>query len=592
MNKRIRSHAGAPQSPRKPHSLRSGPSCLQFTRGFRWLPVLCLASCFGIVVAAEQEGLIQTKFRVKFVTSDSVYLEAGREAGLTEGQRLTIRRESPDESGTVARGTAEVRIVSVASSSAAAEIITSDLDIRAGDTAYLSAEDVAKLNLLQADREARKYPQVVTFTEGDPLDEEVREHIPRPPLPEVNRIRGRLGFEYNSIQDHGSGMDSSQLGFVLRADMTRLGGSYWNLSGYYRGRLTSRTTVGSQLTLNDLINRTYQLSLTYSNPSSRWVAGFGRLYLPWAASLSTIDGGYLGRRIGKGTTAGVFGGSAPDPTSWSYDPNRQMAGGFVNFEGGHFESIRYTTTVGMAATRVNWRPDRQFGFFENGLFYKQYLAIYHNLEADLLRHDIALNNGNASQSSGLVLSRDYLTVRVQPHRVISFDISENYFRDIPTFDSRLVSTGLLDRYLFQGLSGGCRLEMPYRISLYTSLGRSNRRGDRQSSWNQMYGITFGRIGRTGIRADARYSKFDSSFGSGTYHSLLLSREIGENFRIELQAGEQTLASPLTSENFAWWVTTNFDWFLGLHYFLGGGYTIYRGAIQRYDQWFLNLGYRF
>jgi hypothetical protein len=40
------------------------------------------------------------------------------------------------------------------------------------------------------------------------------------------------------------------------------------------------------------------------------------------------------------------------------------------------------------------------------------------------------------------------------------------------------------------------------------------------------------------------------------------------------------------------VTSNFDWFVGLHYFLGGGYTIYRGDIQSYDQWFLNLGYRF
>ena len=322
------------------------------------------------------------------------------------------------------------------------------------------------------------------------------------------------------------------------------------------------------------------------------MAGFGRLYLPWAASLSTIDGGYLGRRVGKGVTFGVFGGSAPDPTAWSYDPNRQMAGSFVNFEGGRFESFRYTTTAGVALTRVNWHPDRQFGFFENGIFYKHYLAIYHNLEADLIRGENSPNTGASAQNNSLSVSRDYLTVRIQPHQVISFDVSENYFRDIPTFDSRLVSTGLLDRYLFQGLSGACRLELPHHIGLYSSLGRSSRSGDERSSWNQMYGITFGRIWRTGIRADARYSKFDSSFGRGTYRSLMLSRELGESVRIELQAGEQDLVSSLTSENHAWWVTSNFDWFVGLHYFLGGGYTIYRGGVQSYDQWFLNLGYRF
>ncbi len=591
MNKLVRSHYNTGPSYRQLRVLGSGASSSRST-SICLAPVLCLAFNLGGLVVAAQDVPIQTNFQVKFVTPDTVYLEGGHETGLIEGQRLIIRRDGPNESGKGMRGMAEIQIISVASSSAAAEILSSNLDIRAGDTACLSAEDVAKLKLLQADRESRKYAQVVTFTEGDPLDEEVRENIPRPPLPEVNRARGRLGFEYNSIRERGSGMDSSQLGFVLRADMTRVAGSYWNLSGYYRGRFTSRATAAGRQTLTDLINRTYHLSLTYNNPASRWVAGFGRLYLPWATSLSTIDGGYLGRRARKGITVGLFGGSAPDPTSWSYDPNRQMAGSFVNFEGGRFDSIRYTSTVGMALTRVNWLPDRQFGFFENGFFYKHYLAIYHNLEADLIRHDSSVTDGSSPQDSGLAVSRNYLTVRIQPHRVISFDVSENYFRNIPTFDSRLVSTGLLDQYLFQGLSGSCRLEMPYHIGLYTSLGRSNKSGDEQNAWNQMYGITFGRLWRTGIRADARYSKFDSSFGRGTYRSLMFSRELGESLRIEVQAGEQNLVSPLTRESYAWWASSNFDLFLGLHYFLGGGYTIYRGGIQSYDQWFLNLGYRF
>ena len=51
--------------------------------------------------------------------------------------------------------------------------------------------------------------------------------------------------------------------------------------------------------------------------------GVGRLYLPYAPSLSTIDGGYFGYRITSHLTAGVFGGSTPDPTSWSYAPNQR-----------------------------------------------------------------------------------------------------------------------------------------------------------------------------------------------------------------------------------------------------------------------------
>ena len=87
-------------------------------------------------------------------------------------------------------------------------------------------------------------------------------------------------------------------------------------------------------TVQDLINHTYHLSMTYDNPNSSLVAGFGRLYLPWAASLDTIDGGYFGTRLSKGTTVGIFGGSTPDPTSWDYSPNRVIGGGFINFDGG------------------------------------------------------------------------------------------------------------------------------------------------------------------------------------------------------------------------------------------------------------------
>ena len=51
----------------------------------------------------------------------------------------------------------------------------------------------------------RQYPMVISFSEGDPLDEEVRDTIPRPPLPEVNQIRGRIGFDMSTIKQLGQG---------------------------------------------------------------------------------------------------------------------------------------------------------------------------------------------------------------------------------------------------------------------------------------------------------------------------------------------------------------------------------------------------
>ncbi|MSO23286.1 MAG: hypothetical protein EXQ58_08555 [Acidobacteria bacterium] len=183
-------------------------------------------------------------------------------------------------------------------------------------------------------------------------------------------------------------------------------------------------------------------------------------------------------------------------------------------------------------------------------------------------------------------------MRLQPHSKLAIDLNHNYFRWIPTFDTRLVGTGLLDKFLFQGLSGGIRLELPYRFLIYTNVGQSKREQDLKASWNQMYGLTWVRIPRAGIRADFRYSRFESSFGRGAYKSLSLIRELGESFRLEVQGGQQQFHSALTAQNRALFLNVSGDWFLGRHYFLGGGTVFYRGDLQDYDQLFFNLGYRF
>ena len=147
-------------------------------------------------------------------------------------------------------------------------------------------------------------------------------------------------FEQNGIIDHTGGSHTFQEGVVLRADMTRIGGSYWNFTGYWRGRLNSSSNAFAEQTLNELLSRTYHIELTYNNPASRYTAGFGRLLLPWAPSLNTIDGGYFARRMAKHVTTGIFGGSTPDPTAWNYDPHRQMFGVFTSFDAGSFEDGR------------------------------------------------------------------------------------------------------------------------------------------------------------------------------------------------------------------------------------------------------------
>lgn len=533
---------------------------------------------------------VRVAFRVKYVAEGVAYLEGGRNDGLAEGMKLEVKSLEPSERPTAASSEdaqpiAELEVASVALSSAVSEIHNPTRPLKVGDWAYLSSADTQALIAQRSLSATRKYPVVIAFSEGDTLDDEARVVIPRPPLPEINRARGRIGFDYSGVASHdGGGGLSSNAGLMIRTDITRINGTYWNLNGFWRGRLNNQSH-GGQATLQDLINRTYTIGLTYDNPNSKLVAGFGRLYLPWATSLDTIDGGYFGRRFSQGVTAGIFAGSTPDPTSWNYNPDRRIGGAFVNFEGGSYDNLRYTSTSGMGIGMLKWNIDRPFVFFENGIFYKRYLSIYHSLQADS-------PSGNPQVAApGPGVSRSFLTVRLQPTSRLEFDLNHTYFRDIPTYDAQLVDTGLLDKYLFQGFSGGVRVQVVKDIWAYTLLGRSNRSGDAKPSWNQLYGVTVGRMPWVGMRTDLHYSKFDSSFGSGSYESVSFSRNFNENLRWEVLGGRQSFVSP-TTKDISHFVTGNFEAALGPHYFVQTGYTWNRGVGQSYDQWLFTFGYRF
>ncbi len=524
------------------------------------------------VLMGQEQGL-KTMFRVKYVAEGVVYLDAGNNAGLAEGMKLVIKRSAvinTDSGNGEAKANlivAEISVASVAESSSVCEVTKKNREIAQGDVAYLAQEQIEALVQKRALSSTRQYPMVVSFSEGDPLDEEMRAEVPKPPSPEVGRVRGRVGMDYNASSSRasdGTSSTSSQVGVVIRTDMTRIGGTYWNLSGYWRGRLAS-SSASEQDSIQDLINRTYHLSMVYANPNSKWVAGFGRLNIPWANSLDTIDGGYFGLRFGKHTTAGMFAGSTPDPTSWNYDPDRKMAGSFVSFEGGSFDRFRYTSTFGLGVSALRWHVDRPFVFSEQSVFYKQIFSVYESIQAD--------DPHNPQVDAGAGVSRSFVTVRFQPKHFIAFDVNHNYFRDVPTYDPRLIATGLVDKLLFQGLSVGTRVELPDHITLYANVGRSSKSGDASTSLNTMVGLTLGRVWRTGIRADVRYSEFSSAFGSGNYRAVSLSRNFGDGLRFEVQGGRQVFVSPYTIDNGSMFLNTLMDVSLGARYFVEGGYTL-------------------
>ena len=553
---------------------------------------------------AEQSTGKPSVFRVKYVSDGSLYIDGGRNANLQEAMKLSVVNPPPD--GVVSdavrfRGyehVAELKVISVADSSSVCEIVSTNGDVKAGQLAFLTPDTVVERRQVVEAAEEEKYPIIMTFTYGDPLEEEVRTAQEKKQIQEspVGRVRGRIGFDYGGIHQPG-GLNSKQLGLSISSDISNIGGTYWNFKGYWRGNMnvsSSNPTGANTTTLTDLLNRTYQIGLYYQSPYSPVTIGVGRLFLPWAPSLSTIDGGYLGRKITRLATVGFFAGSTPDPSSWSYNPNQHIAGTFVNFEAGDFDHTRLYSTAGIAVTSIQWKVARQFAFFENNLTWKRYITLYSSIQADEARTSpLRDSNGvliGGSNPTGI--SQSYSSLHFQPFRRVGFGVSHNYFRSLPTYDPRLLGTSLLDQYLFQGFSGDVRVELVKHISVYTSLGRSKATSDKKNSLNQAFGLTVPNLWKTGLLADVHYSKFDSAFGSGKYTSVSLSKNLTDSFRLQFLGGHQTFSSGLTNNNHSNFVNAVVDWNVGPRYFVEGNFGWYRGTSMNYQQWSTVFGYRF
>lgn len=568
--------------------------------GFRLLPLPLLFSLLTSGQTVQPSADVPTEFRIRYVNGSNVYIDGGRSAGLAEGMVLVLKQSlqtDPTAAGNqaVAPGViAQLRVVAVASTSAVCEVTASSRPLVEGDRVSLPETEVEHLQEKKELGNTRNYPMIVSFTGGDPLDEEVRQEQPRPPLPEVNQARGRLGFDVSSIRALGQNSAASTVyGVVARADITRIKGTHWNLNGYYRGQIESASTP-SQPTIQDLINRTYVMAMTYVNPDSKWTAGFGRLYLPWATSLEVIDGGYIGRKPSAGTVVGIFGGSTPDPTAWNYDPNRRIGGGFFNAHGGDYATFRYSTTVGAGVDLTGWDVNRPFVFTENDISWKRFVSVYESMQID----KPSANPTTPAVSAGVGQSFFSAQVHVTPHATL--ELNDTYLRDVPTYDASLVGTGLLDQYLFQGLTGGARVELPLQrldvpvhLTVYFSGGQSSTSNDSGKSWNLQGGATLSHIPFTrGVQIDARYSDFNSNFASGTYRTLTISRTIADRFQLNLQGGQQAFTSSLTTNDASWFGNAYCDMNVGPMFFVETGFTTQRGGSDDYNQWTMAFGYRF
>src|ERR1700726_4317405 len=111
--------------------------------------VLAALLSFFAALASGQSSPSSDKpavFPIKYVSDNSVYLDAGRKADLAEGMKLSVVAPPPDGGagdGVRFRGyphIAELNVISVADSSAVCDVISSSSELQVGQLAFLAPQ--------------------------------------------------------------------------------------------------------------------------------------------------------------------------------------------------------------------------------------------------------------------------------------------------------------------------------------------------------------------------------------------------------------------------------------------------------------------
>ncbi len=409
--------------------------------------LLALLAVMSFKLQAQTERTIGVA--VSYISSGSIYLNAGREKGFAQGDTVTLVHGSQVR----ARGV----IIAVSSSSSAVHLLVPSTgqgsnSIVVGDSAYVTKVVALQVSdpTLQAAPPARQ-------------SEVAQERIVRSAgEPSNNIISGRVALQYAQAGFSGAAPDFSQPSVYTRLNISRLFGTGMNFSFF------ARTYENASLrTYEDggrYRFRLYDFTLSYDDVHAVVGWSAGRVTSVFMGGLGQIDGAQVYMRAGA-FSVGVLAGFQPDYRTSSLDTHQQKGALFAHYGWEGQQYSRWDATVAYGRQLYNGKLDRDFLYVQNTARLGLDLFLYQSTEIDL--H--VMEDG--VPTTKFRLTNTYATVSYVPLSWLSASAGFDATRNIYLLESmKSLPDSLFDHALREGYRGSVSFRIPFNITL-TAMGR-------------------------------------------------------------------------------------------------------------------------
>ena len=476
-----------------------------------WATVLAVAPCAATAGAFDADTT-----RVTYVAGSSVYLEAGRERGLAEGDTVSVA------------GGSRLRVTAVSSRRAVCEPLDAGAPTpRVGDRVTFRRGSATAPGAAAPGSAAPVPGGVSSGAAGAPADSTLAAAAP-PVKVRGGRgaIRGRVGAGYLRVE--GQGSDYSRPTVDLRLEGRAAWGAPLDFVADVRGHRLER--AGS----TESAARVYRLSATMAADDGTRRFTAGRQSLPLASAPGQFDGVNL--ELAGGTwSAGLFSGFEPLRYGYDFDTGVLWTGLYTGARGGE-GARRWTITLGGMDAHDHGIPSRAALFAQ---------GTYHDARFSLLAAQAADLNSAWKQARGepsISSTSTLVTANARITRAFTLNGGYDGRRNVLLARDRETPETSFDDRFREGGWAGLSIEPGWQSRL-DGTARWTSGGAAGTAWAWTGAVERRAIPPLDGRLSLRSSRVESEIETGWLHAATFSVRAGGTSEIGFTAGTQSMRDP-------------------------------------------------
>jgi hypothetical protein len=485
--------------------------------------------------------------RVTYVAGTAVYVDAGSDDGIAEGDVVTIVRGGQDVT--------TLRVEYISSHRSSGSVAPGSAPVQVGDA-------------------VRYTPHALPPPAAAPADA---------PPPVATRpgsgLHGRVGARYFVVEDRsGPGLDLLLTG-------RSLGGAPVDLDVDVRAaRTTSHASDGTDVT--ESYERVYRLAASVKLPGNAGRVAAGRQIAPALSALSLFDGvTYAGVTPRWG--GGVFAGFQPDLVDFGFSTDVAEYGGYVEVHNRPGDRTRWSFVTGVVGSVASGEVNRDFLYLQGHCFSPRF-ALFTSAVVDF-------NRGWKTEEAGestLELTGGFASLRYTATKWLRLFGGYDNRRNVRLFRDRTTPIDEFDDSFRQGMWGGASVY----VGRYAEGSVEARRSTGGPSGTaDSYSISVGaaNLSRALVDVRLRGTHFSNVDSSGELYALSSGCALGRYGHVEVYVGRQDLSTQgLSLETTRQWYRVDLEVDLGWRWFILLSFERDTGDDEEFDQAGAAVTYRF